>query len=170
MTYTLVKDANRQVPFSSGMMIQREEMRCMLMLKTLDKGSIVKSNGRVLVVNENNKGQYRLENVNKGTKKQSHSPSQNNNKQVKLTQREREILLLIAQGETVKSIAIKLGISERTVSVHVQHAKMKLGGCTLAGMVGSAYMKGVLIVECPGETRTNGKIEKKQFSTDEVQK
>jgi DNA-binding NarL/FixJ family response regulator len=44
-----------------------------------------------------------------------------------LTDREREVLLLIAQGRANKRIALELGISEKTVKNHVGHVLAKLG-------------------------------------------
>jgi DNA-binding NarL/FixJ family response regulator len=44
-----------------------------------------------------------------------------------LTQREREVLALIAQGRANKRIALELGISEKTVKNHVGHVLAKLG-------------------------------------------
>ncbi len=44
-----------------------------------------------------------------------------------LTSREREVLILIAQGRANKRIALELGISEKTVKTHVGHVLAKLG-------------------------------------------
>ncbi|HSC04352.1 MAG TPA: response regulator transcription factor [Solirubrobacteraceae bacterium] len=44
-----------------------------------------------------------------------------------LTDREREVLALIAQGRANKRIALELGISEKTVKNHVGHVLAKLG-------------------------------------------
>jgi two-component system nitrate/nitrite response regulator NarL len=44
-----------------------------------------------------------------------------------LSPREREILMLIAQGASNKEIARELGIAETTVKIHVQHILRKLG-------------------------------------------
>lgn len=43
-----------------------------------------------------------------------------------LTNREREVLILIAQGRANKRIALELGISEKTVKTHVGHVLAKL--------------------------------------------
>jgi DNA-binding NarL/FixJ family response regulator len=45
----------------------------------------------------------------------------------RLTDREREVLGLIAQGRANKRIALELGISEKTVKNHVGHVLAKLG-------------------------------------------
>lgn len=44
-----------------------------------------------------------------------------------LTHREREVLMLIARGQSNKRIALELGISEKTVKAHVGHLLAKLG-------------------------------------------
>jgi two-component system, NarL family, response regulator LiaR len=44
-----------------------------------------------------------------------------------LTDRERQVLTLIAQGRANKRIALELGISEKTVKAHVGHVLAKLG-------------------------------------------
>ena len=44
-----------------------------------------------------------------------------------LSPREREILLLIARGDSNKHIARELDIAETTVKIHVQHILRKLG-------------------------------------------
>lgn len=46
---------------------------------------------------------------------------------VKLTRREQQCLILTAKGVRVDSIAITLGISQRTVNFHLQNANKKLG-------------------------------------------
>ena len=43
-----------------------------------------------------------------------------------LTTRERDVLVLIAQGRSNKRIALELGISEKTVKTHVGHVLAKL--------------------------------------------
>ncbi len=45
----------------------------------------------------------------------------------RLTPREREVLVLIAQGFANKRIARELGVSEKTVKAHVGHVLAKLG-------------------------------------------
>lgn len=53
----------------------------------------------------------------------------------KLTNREREILRLVAEGETNKEIASRLGISPKTAQVHRDNLKQKLDLKTTAAMV-----------------------------------
>jgi two-component system, NarL family, response regulator LiaR len=44
-----------------------------------------------------------------------------------LTEREREVLVLIARGRANKAIAFELGVSEKTVKTHVSNSLGKLG-------------------------------------------
>ncbi len=56
------------------------------------------------------------------------SPSLNNQVKIfKLTDREREVLRLIVNGNTSKEIADNLGISKLTVDTHRKHIQQKLG-------------------------------------------
>jgi HD-GYP domain-containing protein (c-di-GMP phosphodiesterase class II) len=50
-----------------------------------------------------------------------------------LSEREVEVLRLLARGETIKRIAARLVISEKTVDSHVQHIYNKIGVSTRAG-------------------------------------
>ena len=43
-----------------------------------------------------------------------------------LTKREREVFLLLVNGSTTKEIALKLGISEKTVRNHISNVMQKL--------------------------------------------
>lgn len=52
-----------------------------------------------------------------------------------LTDREREILALVASGATAKAIADRLGIAERTVKFHKMNLKARLGVGTTAEAV-----------------------------------
>jgi len=45
----------------------------------------------------------------------------------KLTRREQEVLVLLAQGKVNKEIALKLGIGCQTVKNHIQHIYQKWG-------------------------------------------
>lgn len=64
-----------------------------------------------------------------------------------LTPREREILQLIAEGNTTKEIADKLGISARTADVHRTHVMQKLDVHNVAGLTRLAIAYG--LVEIP---------------------
>jgi DNA-binding NarL/FixJ family response regulator len=61
-----------------------------------------------------------------------------------LSQREREVLALIANGATNRAIAQALFISEATVKTHLLHIYAKLGVQDRAGAVGEAYRRGLL--------------------------
>ena len=52
-----------------------------------------------------------------------------------LTKREREVFLLLVNGSTTKEIALKLGISEKTVRNHISNVMQKLGVNGRAGAV-----------------------------------
>jgi len=59
-----------------------------------------------------------------------------------ITGREREILLLLAEGNSNKRIAQKLDISVRTVETHRLSLRRKLGITTPAGFVKYAMDQG----------------------------
>lgn len=65
-----------------------------------------------------------------------------------LSQREMEILRLVALGTTNREIARKLFISEATVKTHLLHIYEKLGVPDRAAAVSTAYQRGLLN---PGE-------------------
>lgn len=58
----------------------------------------------------------------------------------RLTEREREILSLVADGRTSKEIARALGISPRTVEVHRSHIMEKLDAGSLADLIRIAQL------------------------------
>lgn len=62
-----------------------------------------------------------------------------------LSDRELEVLTLIAQGETNRGAAARLFISEATVKTHLLHIYAKLGVNDRAAAVGVAYERGLLI-------------------------
>ena len=68
-----------------------------------------------------------------------------------LTQREVEILKLVAQGQTNQEIADQLVVSERTVRAHVSNilAKLHLANRTQAALY--ALRKGIASLEDPGQ-------------------
>jgi DNA-binding NarL/FixJ family response regulator len=57
----------------------------------------------------------------------------------KLTRRESEVLRLLAQGMTQDEIAIRLTISPKTVSTHIEHVLRKLGVHSRAQAVALAF-------------------------------
>ena len=52
-----------------------------------------------------------------------------------LSPRERQVLLLVAEGDTTKGIAFELGLSVRTIEVHRERAVRRLGVRTMAEAV-----------------------------------
>ena len=61
-----------------------------------------------------------------------------------LSPREREILLLLADGETTSSAADRLGVGESTVRTHVERMRSKLCVNTRAAVVAEGFRLGYL--------------------------
>ena len=61
-----------------------------------------------------------------------------------LTEREREVLGLLAQGVTQKDVAQRLSISPKTVATHIQNLLGKLGVHSRAELVARAYRLGLV--------------------------
>ena len=61
-----------------------------------------------------------------------------------LSEREREVLTGVAQGERSKEIALRLGITERTVKAHLDSIYNKLGVDSRAAAVSIAMQKGLI--------------------------
>ena len=61
-----------------------------------------------------------------------------------LTPREREVLQLVAQGLANKQIAARLGITERTVKLHVSNILGKLGAANRTDAVTLAVQRGLV--------------------------
>ncbi len=61
-----------------------------------------------------------------------------------LSSRERELLLLLADGETTASAADVLGIQESTVRTHVERMRSKLCVNTRAAVVAEGFRLGYL--------------------------
>jgi DNA-binding CsgD family transcriptional regulator len=59
-----------------------------------------------------------------------------------LTERERDVLELVAQGLTNREVARRLFISPLTVRKHLEHVYEKLGVRTRAGAVAAAFRAG----------------------------
>lgn len=63
---------------------------------------------------------------------------------VKLTAREREVLQLIAEGNSTKEIAGKLHLSNPTIHTHRLHIMQKLNVCSIADLVRYAIREGIV--------------------------
>ena len=61
-----------------------------------------------------------------------------------LTERELEVLRGVAQGERSKEIALRLGITERTVKAHLASIYNRLGVDSRAAAIAVAAQKGLL--------------------------
>jgi DNA-binding NarL/FixJ family response regulator len=61
-----------------------------------------------------------------------------------LTEREREVLQLLAEGSATKEIAERLHISLKTVSTHREHIMEKLGIHSVAGLTKYAIREGLI--------------------------
>ncbi len=61
-----------------------------------------------------------------------------------LSSREQDILLLLADGETTSSVAVRLGVSESTVRTHVERMRFKLRVNTRAAVVAEGFRLGYL--------------------------
>jgi DNA-binding NarL/FixJ family response regulator len=61
-----------------------------------------------------------------------------------LSPREREILALIADGETSACIARRLGVTMSAVHVHAANIRAALGSATTEGAVATAIRQGIL--------------------------
>jgi NarL family two-component system response regulator YdfI len=61
-----------------------------------------------------------------------------------LTEREQEVLNAVAQGERSKEIAVRLGISERTVKAHLASIYNRLGVDSRAAAIAVAAQRGWL--------------------------
>lgn len=61
-----------------------------------------------------------------------------------LTSREREVMILIAEGRPNKVVATRLGLSTRTVETHRANIMQKMGAKSLADLVRMAIASGLL--------------------------
>jgi len=62
----------------------------------------------------------------------------------KLTDREREVLILIAEGLSNKEIAHNLNVSVRTVETHRHRTMRKLAIHSVAGLTRFAFARGLV--------------------------
>ena len=60
------------------------------------------------------------------------------------TPREMDVLRLLADGLTTRSMASRLALSEATVRAHIEHMRNKVGLSTRAALVAYGYRKGYL--------------------------
>jgi DNA-binding NarL/FixJ family response regulator len=67
----------------------------------------------------------------------------------RITEREREVLALVAQGMSNEEIAVRLYLSPLTTKTHVSHIMTKLGARDRAQLVVIAYESGLVV---PGLT------------------
>lgn len=65
-------------------------------------------------------------------------------RKLRITEREREILALVAEGMANKAIATRLDITERTVKFHVGELLGRLGATNRAQAVAIAQGRGLL--------------------------
>jgi DNA-binding NarL/FixJ family response regulator len=63
---------------------------------------------------------------------------------VSLTSRERDILALVADGQSSKGIARAMNLSHRTVERHVENCRSKLNARNKAELVAKAISEGFL--------------------------
>jgi len=74
----------------------------------------------------------------------NHGADQLPGKWQSLTAREREVLQLLAEGETTSGAAARLGLSQSTVRTHTERMREKLGVSTRAGLVAEGFRLGFL--------------------------
>jgi DNA-binding NarL/FixJ family response regulator len=68
---------------------------------------------------------------------------------IQLTAREKEVLALIAEGQSNKEVAMRLGIGVRTIETHRERIMEKLDIHTIAGLTRFAIRNGVISLEEP---------------------
>jgi two-component system, NarL family, nitrate/nitrite response regulator NarL len=68
-----------------------------------------------------------------------------------LTSREREVLVSIAEGQSNKEIATKLGIGVRTIETHRERIMRRLGIHSVAGLTKYAIANGLITLEAGPE-------------------
>ena len=64
-----------------------------------------------------------------------------------LTSREREVLILIAEGQSNKEIASRLGIGVRTIETHRERIMRRLDIHSVAGLTKFAIANGMVSLE-----------------------
>jgi NarL family two-component system response regulator YdfI len=76
--------------------------------------------------------------------KESPSPAASAPDNADLTDREKEVLMGVANGERNKEIAYRLGVTERTIKAHLTNVYNKLGVDSRAAAVSVAMQRGIL--------------------------
>lgn len=71
-------------------------------------------------------------------------PSESTGQDLPITDRQREVLRLLAEGWGTGEIAWKLGISAKTVETHRARLQERLGVASLAGLVRYAIRVGLI--------------------------
>ena len=66
--------------------------------------------------------------------------------EVKLTDREREVLVVAAEGLTARQIATRLGVRERTITTHLARIYGKLGVGSRLAAIRMASQSGLVSV------------------------
>jgi len=69
--------------------------------------------------------------------------------EIKLTEREREVLIVAAEGLTAREIAVRLGVAERTVTTHLARIYGKLGVGNRLAAIRAAARSGLVTVGTP---------------------
>jgi two-component system, NarL family, response regulator DevR len=69
--------------------------------------------------------------------------------EIKLTDREREVLVVAAEGLTAREIAVRLGVRERTVTTHLARIYGKLGVGNRMAAIRAAARSGLVTVGAP---------------------
>jgi DNA-binding CsgD family transcriptional regulator len=67
----------------------------------------------------------------------------------RLTWRQREVIVLLAEGLNAPDIAVRLHIAESTATAHIKAALQRLGAVNRAHAVALAVMSGELILPLP---------------------
>ncbi len=86
----------------------------------------------------------------KRLREQTTQPATQTKPDVELTQREAEVLQLIAEGYANKQIAAELNLSVKTVEKHRQQVMQKLDIHNIAGLVRHAAAKGIIEANLAG--------------------
>jgi DNA-binding CsgD family transcriptional regulator len=66
-----------------------------------------------------------------------------------LSDRQREVLELVAHGFSAKEIASQMGIAPRTVEGHIETVRLKMRARNKAHMVAQAVVLGQLTIQAP---------------------